>query len=580
MIHDTYIVLCFSGDKDRYSFPTELSALHAEFTYFYYPGDVSFPREFNHRNFFHCVFTIPTANIANILHPFFAVPPSKIFVHINPVQLTFDLPSVLWLNSFALNLHESLLRNSTVDAGFGKSMQTSTTSNSSSPTANNQAAASNQEPSLMYMDVKIEAILPRIVFESCADTSQRDRPKLMQAQISRLLLTNIREMGSSRADLAQALSSLQEGSLVFSSGFPSKEGDMCVVTDRILTHVAAADVLPNIKTNGTGSPISSSQTSFDSTPISAPRYALWTEPRDVWCIKFDPIWVEFLGARSVGPTKSVAFVDAVPVTLWVHGKSVFNEFPNVTSVEGASVNRNADLHVIGHVSNMVSVQIDHYQFLFLLRLSEQLTELGTFLSLDRNRILQEKATETSMIVGCVIPQVEVTLVMPSQTPGKETVSGECESVVPDSATASLADDLQFNPTACLRNATNPISMSVDSPTDPLPYESALFTDTSASTFTKLEPTTTLPTSNDPPIRRERNSISDTTNIPKDVTAGFMTMKKGFLGSLMTSIGIDSAKLNAAGDDMSDVISIRSDASSDSENFVTYADSDNIDRMFK
>lgn len=35
-----------TGDKDRYSFPTDLSALHAEFTYFYYPGDFAFPREY------------------------------------------------------------------------------------------------------------------------------------------------------------------------------------------------------------------------------------------------------------------------------------------------------------------------------------------------------------------------------------------------------------------------------------------------------------------------------------------------------------------------------------------------------
>lgn len=458
-----------------------------------------------------------------------------------------------------------------------------------STTPNNQAAASNSEPSLMYMDVKIEAILPRFVFESVTDvTSQRDRPKVMQAQISRLLLTNIREMGSSRADLAQALSSLQEGSLVFSSGFPSREGDMCVVTDRILSHVAAADVLPTIKTNGTGSPMAE-ETGSGSTPNFAPKYALWTEPRDVWCIKFDPIWVEFLGARSVGLSKSVAFVDAVPITLWVHGKSADNGFPNEISVEGASVNRNADLHVIGHVSNMVSVQIDHYQFLFLLRLSEQLTELGTFLSLDRNRILKEKASETSMIVGCVIPQVEVTLVMPSQTPGKETVSGDCESVVPDSATTSLADDLQFNnATASLRNATHPIPLSIDSPilvpTDPLPYQAALLNDTSAISRSETETTATTSAINDLPMRRNTNSVSDPTNLQKDVNAGFMNTKRGFLGNLMTSI--DAAwKTNATGDDMSDVISIRSDVSSDSENFVIYTDdsdkiADCIERMFK
>lgn len=79
----------------------------------------------------------------------------------------------------------------------------------------------------------------QIIIESVIDApSQRDRPKTMQIQISRFALSNIRETGSSRADLANALHSLQEGSLVFKSDFPSKTDDISVVTDRILTHVS------------------------------------------------------------------------------------------------------------------------------------------------------------------------------------------------------------------------------------------------------------------------------------------------------------------------------------------------------
>lgn len=63
-----------------------------------------------------------------------------------------------------------------------------------------------------------------------------------------------------------------------------------------------------------------SPTNSASTP-SLSKYALWIEPRDVWCIKLDPIWIDFLGARSVGQNKSVPFVDAVPITFWIHGRS-------------------------------------------------------------------------------------------------------------------------------------------------------------------------------------------------------------------------------------------------------------------
>lgn len=56
-------------------------------------------------------------------------------------------------------------------------------------------------------------------------------------------------------------------------------------------------------------------------PTSLTKYALWIEPRDVWCVKLDPIWIEFLGVRSVGQNKAIPFVDAVPITFWIHGKS-------------------------------------------------------------------------------------------------------------------------------------------------------------------------------------------------------------------------------------------------------------------
>lgn len=317
-----------------------------------------------------------------------------------------------------MNLHESLLRTNLSD-------------NMTSPT---------NEPSIMYMDVKLEAIMPRVVIEARHDApSQRDRPKTMQVQISRLAITNIREMGASRADLAQALSSLQEGSLVFGSGFPSKNGDLCIVTDRILSHVAATDMTP---TQPASTPPSTSSGTSQLT-----RYALWSEPRDIWCVKLDPIWIDFLGARSVGVNRAIPFIDAVPVTLWIHGKStepfpakifehksnfLFDEPPPVpkrnhdtlilsaanlgseqkitdtsqvkcknemnksdipsTNVEHNRKNndlKSADLHVIAHVSNLVSIQIDHYQLLFLLRLSEEITELTTFLAVDAKRILKE-----------------------------------------------------------------------------------------------------------------------------------------------------------------------------------------------
>lgn len=521
----------------------------------------------------------------------------------------------------------------------------------------------SSEPSLMYMDVKLEAIMPRIIFESNLEVSamQRDRPKSMQVQVSRFAVTNIREMGSSRADLAQAIHSLQEGTLVFSSEFPSKPDDLSIVTDRILSHIAATDVTTLISMNPSLNQPSLNQLS---------RYALWNDTRDVWCIKIDPVWIDFVGARSIGANRSVPFVDAVPITLWIHGKSSIDDkiiekmtelnktppetpkiienemilsvsslsqqplpeasfmFDNLDSVcytkmsgynessdcilnqettqstggDATSANnldeKSADLHVIAHFENLVSVQLDHYQFLFLMRLVEEMNELTTFLTIDSKRIMKEQNSDQLIIFGCVIPQVEVTLVMPSQTPGKESSGCDAESVVPDSA--SLGEDLHITNTSWQQGSVsidgvarvNPFN-SVESPSpvkqEKFDYPAEPKTNIKfniPSDFEIVQTPTQVPqssssSSSTSTIKNKSRASADI--IPKEINTGLSQMKKGF-SNFMTSI--DSAlKTNTSFDDASDSISIQSDFSDDSEFLTVLADSDKAttdcnDFMFK
>lgn len=64
----------------------------------------------------------------------FPVPPPKFYVQLNPVQVIFDVDSCLWFNSFALNLHQSL----------------------------SDSKQDINASDFTYIDVKIEAILPRV----------------------------------------------------------------------------------------------------------------------------------------------------------------------------------------------------------------------------------------------------------------------------------------------------------------------------------------------------------------------------------------------------------------------------------
>ncbi|KAF5286738.1 hypothetical protein FQA39_LY04160 [Lamprigera yunnana] len=498
-----------AGDRDRMSLPDDTNIVHAEFIYFYYPNDVPFP-----------------------------LPPPKLYVQVNPIQIHFDIDSCLWFNSFALNLHQSLLDSKQDISGTN----------------------------ITYIDVKIEAILPKITFESSVDYhNQRDRPKTLNFQITRATITNVRSLEqSSRADLAKCVDFFHMGSLFFGSEFPSNSNDFYIVTQKFLDHISASD---NIRTL----PSELNVSSVNALVEQLSRDMLWVEAKDIWCISLDPIWGDFLGARAVGNNKAVPFLDAVPITVWLHAKMD----PNSTISATDNGPKNADIHALAHISNLVSVQINHYQYLFLLRLSEEIGELTTFLSLDSNRILRvsfqyfliiviynflkvESETSSSIIMGALLPQVEVTFVMPSQCPGKESSGGDVESFIPDSS--SIPEDAFVGgstgtmwQTSTLhvphgdiggRGLTNGIETPVSEISSSYSMDFVPHSSETKNLNKNVQPFTNI-------------------NLPNNFNAGLSSVKKGF-STLMTSL--DTA-LKHSPDDASDTISIRSDASSDSENFV-------------
>lgn len=53
--------------------------------------------------------------------------------------------------------------------------------------------------------------------------------------------------------------------------------------------------------------------------------------------------------------------------------------------------------------------------------------------------LLQVESNSSLVIGALIPQLEVTFVMPSHFPGKESSGGDAESFIPDSS--SIPDDM-------------------------------------------------------------------------------------------------------------------------------------------
>lgn len=214
-----------------------------------------------------------------------------------------------------------------------------------------------------------------------------------------------------------------------------------------------------------------------------------------------------------------------------------------------------------------------------------------------------------MVIGALVPQVEVTFIMPSQTPGKENSGGDLESVVPD--TSSLLDDLggsttlwQHAVTARVDYSTKRMNTSNDVETPQSEVSSMLSMDftgqnnpqiTNTTTVNATPPVVTFKQQNgeEPranlsdkpwlkgPPEQEKTKLSKADSvagiIPNNLHVNLSSMKKGF-SNFMTSL--DSA-LKPSPEDGSDTVSMQSDVSSDSENYVVVSleDQEKMDAVF-
>lgn len=133
------------------------------------------------------------------------------------------------------------------------------------------------------------------------------------------------------------------------------------------------------------------------------REMLWTDAKDVWCINLDPVWADFNGARAIGIAKSVPFLDALPVTLWLHTHMDPNSTIKSSGDTTSDSQSYADIHALVYITNLVSVQINHYQYLFLLRLAEDAALLATYLAIDAERIL--KVLCRTLVLSVDVPTI-------------------------------------------------------------------------------------------------------------------------------------------------------------------------------
>ncbi|XP_054714302.1 LOW QUALITY PROTEIN: bridge-like lipid transfer protein family member 3B [Uloborus diversus] len=349
--------------------PSDIKTIHLEQASYYLPGEIDFP-----------------------------VPSPNLFLHLGPLKLYLDTPTILWINAFYLNLQKCLM-------------------------SLKMGSAETQS----LVNIRAEALLPQIVIPTDLNSpTQPDRPRTLQLQSSRAIATNCR-LGdhTTRNDLSECLEFLNADEM-FSNAtkFPWKN-DKKPIPEAFFNHVLGKEC--------------ENQSQKD----------VLTESTDIWSIYFDPFWAEFTVCES-GRTRLQSFVDPLPLTLWFYSSQKPQEvlrksinktsagkfkmqmpnkqlecqkdsyinvetFSNSTYTNNNNLNNNdrddeADVYLLIHINSLLNVQLSHFQYLFVLRAADIITDMMEHLEIDTATIIKNKPV-LSVCTSILFPQIELSLVL-------------------------------------------------------------------------------------------------------------------------------------------------------------------------
>ncbi|NXL26253.1 URFB1 protein, partial [Setophaga kirtlandii] len=393
-----------SCSRKIFKLPDQVSAIHIEFTEYYFPDNQDFP-----------------------------VPCPNLYMQLNGLMLTLDTPSVLWINLFCLDLCRSLEQFKAIykleDSGKRDE----------------------------HVDVRLDGF--RLKLSIPVDkkvTDHRDRPRALCVCMSEVTATNTRHAPSCSCQDLQSLFRKFAGSEFFHSSyaaFPREQGSFSLLHTLFLHHAYHVEDRPHKhhklphKTSASEDlwSVNFSELSlgFEGAESSKGRALSFIDPfpLSIWAC-LPKRWRQAqmskrqeLATSEVKIKPSASFshhsknenlsrehgvcqrsktdqdlrnIYKAPDTMDVLGESACEVDDGVDSEE---LEASADIHVLMSSSVHVKVRLNHYQYLVLLRMKEVLQELQEQLAQDTQEMTGSPLDPMSACVGVMFPSAEVALLM-------------------------------------------------------------------------------------------------------------------------------------------------------------------------